>query len=55
MTQMVEIAQTGYDLYMGKMSAFKSGGSAPKTEDKEKKQFGKAKFKGKGRFSKPTP
>ena len=42
---------------MGKMSAFKSGGTAPKSEEKEKekKQSGKVKFTGKGKFSRSAP
>lgn len=57
MTQMMEIAQTGYDLCMGKMSAFNNAKTATKFEEKDedKKSFGKAKFKGKGKFQRSRP
>ena len=54
MTQMVEIAQTGYDLCIGKIFAFNNNGWATKIEDKEKEHYGKSKFKGKEKYQRPV-
>ena len=48
MTKMVEIAQTGYDLCIGKMSALKSEGSVTKSEDKERSILGSLNSREKG-------
>lgn len=59
MTQMVEIAQTGYDLCIGKMSAFNNKKTISRVEDREKtkdsKSFNRGKFKGKKKFSRSKP
>ena len=39
MTQMVEIAQTGYDMLLGKISGFKNGQPSANSEDIKGKKF----------------